>query len=120
MRISRRQFACGLAGVPGLASGAAAAGSVTARPPGVVERRIIERRVYALGSVLPPREVLQRHGIHPLSVERRQNGTAYSISFASVEARVKAWDRFNADEEWCAIRDAGTVALQEIRVHAAS
>ncbi len=115
MRISRRQFACGLAGVPSLASGVAALGFAAARPP-----VIIERRVYALGSVLPPREVLQRHGIHPLSVERRQNGTAYSISFASVDARVKAWDRFNADQEWCAIRDAGRVALQEIRVHAAA
>jgi len=115
MRISRRQFACGLTGVAGLASGTAVLGSSMARPPA-----IIERRVYAIGSVLPPREVLERHGIHAVSVERRQNGTAYSISFASVEARVKAWDRLNADEEWCAIRDAGRVALQEIRVHAAA
>jgi hypothetical protein len=112
MRISRRQFACGIAG-------AAALGSRTARPPGVVDGRILERRIYALGSVLPPLEVLERHGIHPVSVKRRQYGVAYSISFASAEARVKAWDRFNADEDWCVIRDGGTVALREIQVYPA-
>ena len=108
MRISRRQFACGVAGF-------AALGSVTARPQGVVERRI-----YALGSALPPREVLQRHGIYPVSVNPQHNGTVYWIAFASGEARVKAWDRFNADENWCVVRDAGRVDLQEIRVYAGS
>ena len=68
---------------------------------------------------MPPAEVLQRHGIHPMSLKREQNGTAYSICFASVEARVKAWDRFNADEDWCVIRDAGTVALKELQVYPA-
>jgi len=113
MGISRRQFACGVAGV-------AALGSRTARPPVIVDRRIVERRSYAHGSVLPPLEVLRRHGIYPESVKRRQNGTAYSIAFVSAEARVKAWDRFNADEDWCALRDAGRVALQEIRIYAGS
>jgi len=108
MRISRRQFACGIAGV-------AALGSATART-----QAIIERRTYAFGSVLPPREVLRRHGIHPVAVKGQQDGITYSISFASVEARVQAWDRFNADPDWCALRDGGRVALQEIRVHAGS
>jgi hypothetical protein len=107
MRITRRQFACGLVG---LAAAATAADSNTAV--------CWERRIYALGSVLPTREVLHRHRIHPVSVKRQQNGISYSIPFASAEARVKAWDRFNADEDWCAMRDAGTVALQEIRVYA--
>jgi hypothetical protein len=107
MRISRRQFACGMAGV-------AALSSAPARPPGITEQRI-----YALGSVLPPREVLRRHGIHPESAKRQKDGVAYSIWFDSAESRVKAWDRFNADEDWCAIRDAGTVALQEVRVYPA-
>jgi hypothetical protein len=107
MRISRRQFACGIAG-------AAALGLRTARP-----QAIVERRIYAPGSVLPPRNVLQRHGIRPVSVRRQKCGTVYSISFASVEARVKAWDRFNADEDWCAIRDGGNVALQEVQVYPA-
>jgi hypothetical protein len=107
MRISRRQFACGIVG-------AAALGSRTARPPGIVERR-----TYALGSVLPPREVLERNGIRPVSVKRQQNGTEYSVAFASAEARVKAWDRFNADEDWCVIRDGGTVALREVQIYPA-
>jgi hypothetical protein len=110
MRISRRQFAYGIAGVAGL-------GSVTVRPP-AADRRIVERRVYGQGSVLPPAEVLERYGIHPALVQQ-QSGTAYSIPFASVEARVKAWDRFNADEDWCMIRDAGTIALQEVQVYPA-
>jgi hypothetical protein len=107
MRISRRQFACGIAGV-------AALGSATART-----QAIIERRTYAFGSVLPPPEVLRRHGIHPVSVKRQQDGIMYSISFASVEARVQAWDRFNADPDWCAFRDGGSVALREIKVYPA-
>ena len=88
-----------------------------ARPPAAADQRIGERRIYAPGSVLPPPEVLQRHGIHPVSVKQQENGTAYSIAFASAEARVKAWDRFNGDQDWCVIRDAGTVALQEVQVY---
>jgi hypothetical protein len=106
MRISRRQFACGIAGVTAL-------GAATARPA------IIERRIYAPGSVLPPRELLERYGIHPVSIKPQQNGTAYAISFASVEARVKAWDRFNADPDWCALRDRSPVALREVQVYPA-
>jgi hypothetical protein len=107
MRISRRQFAYGLAGV------AAAVSAVSTTRDG-----LCERRVYAPGSLLPPREVLQRHGIHA-SLERQRGGTVYSISFASAEARVKAWDRFNADEDWCAIRDRGRVALEEVQIYPA-
>jgi hypothetical protein len=112
VRISRRQFVGGVAG-------GAALGSATAGLPAIAVRRIVERRVYAHGSVLPPLEVLQRHGIRPGSVERQQNGTAYSILFASAEARVRAWDQFNADEDWCMIRDVGMVALQEVQVYPA-
>ena len=111
MRISRRQFACGIAGV-------AALGSATARPS-AVDRNIVERRIYAAGSVLPPLEVLQRHGIHPVSVQREQNGAVYLLPFTSIEARVKAWDRFNADDEWRALRDAGTIALREVQIYPA-
>jgi hypothetical protein len=85
----------------------------------VVDGGIIERRVYAHGSVLPPLGILRRRGIHAVSVKRRENDTVYSIPFASAEARVKAWDRFNADEDWCALRDAGTVALQDVQVYPA-
>ena len=107
MRISRRQFACGIAGV-------AALGSATGRPPGVVERRI-----YAPGSVLPPPEILRRNGVRPRSIARTGDGTVYLIAFDTLEARVKAWDRFNADHDWCVIRNAGTVALEEVQVYPA-
>jgi len=107
MRISRREFACAMTGI-------AAAAASAAQPPAIHERRI-----YATGSALPTLEILRRNGIRPLSVERTPGGTAYLIPFASLEARVQAWDRCNADEDWCAIRDAGKVALKEIRVYPA-
>jgi len=106
VRISRRQFAGGIAGV-------AALGSAATLP------LLVERRVYGHGSALPPLDILRRHGIDPMSVTRQHDGTAYSILFDTLEARVKAWDRFNADEAWCAIRDSGMVALQEVQVYPA-
>jgi hypothetical protein len=123
MRISRRQYAFGLAGVACLAQGAAALGCAIA-PPVVVERcavdqSVVEQRIYAPGSVLPPVEVLRRNGIRPRSMTRTEDGTVYLIPFDTLEARVKAWDRFNTDENWCVIRDRGTVALHEVRVYPA-
>ena len=90
MRITRREFAYSIAG--------------TALTAAAAEPTLIyERRVYASRSTLPPPEILSRHGIRPLSVK----GAEYLITFASLEARTRAWDRFNTDENWCAIRDAG-------------
>src|SRR4051812_24646952 len=100
MRITRREFAYGIAG-----TAIAVAASQTSP--------ILERRVYARGSVLPPPGILERHGIRPVSV----NGTEYWIAFASLEARTRAWDRFNTDDDWCAMRDAGSVRMEEIRVY---
>jgi hypothetical protein len=100
MRITRREFAYGIAGT---------ALAVTAAQPA----QIYERRVYAPGSAVPPPEILRRHGIRPASVK----GAAYLIPFASLEARARAWDGFNSDEDWWAIRDAGSVALEEIQVY---
>lgn len=105
MRITRRELACGVAAF-------AAAGVAGSRTAG-----IREQRVYAPGSALPPRKILDRYGIQVESVQRTQDGAAYLIPFASLEARVKAWDRFNADDEWCALRDAGTVKLQSVRFY---
>jgi len=99
MSVSRREFAYALAGTAAVATAAPLA--------------IHERRVYAPGSTLPPSEILSRHGIRPSSVK----GTEYLIPFASLEARTRAWDRFNTDEDWCAIRDAGSVAVEEIQVY---
>jgi hypothetical protein len=100
MRITRREFAYGIAGT--------ALAATAAEAP-----RIYERRVYAQGSTLPPPEILRRHGIRPLSVK----GTEYLIPFASLEARTRAWDRFNTDDVWCALRDRGSVALKEIQIY---
>ncbi len=100
MRITRREFAYGIAGTALAAAAAEAA-------------VIYERRVYTEGSTLPPREILRRHGIRPVSVK----GTEYLIPFASLEARARAWDRFNNDDDWCAMREVGVVALEEIRVY---
>ena len=100
MRITRREFGYGIVGT--------AAAATAAQPP-----LIYERRVYAPGSTLPPPEILRRHGIRSVSVK----GTEYLISFASLEARTRAWDRFNTDEEWCTMRDAGGVTLREIQVY---
>ena len=100
MRITRREFAYGVAGT-------ALAATVAGQP------LIYERRVYAQGSTLPPPEILKRHGIRPLSVK----GTEYLIPFASLEARTRAWDRFNTDENWCRMRDSGNVTLQEMQIY---
>ncbi|HSR06419.1 MAG TPA: hypothetical protein VLM42_04660 [Bryobacteraceae bacterium] len=100
MGITRREFAYGIAGI--------ALAATAAEPP-----RIYERRVYTQGSTLPPPEILSRHGIRPLSVK----GAEYLISFASLEARASAWDRFNTDDVWCEMRDRGNVTLQEIQIY---
>ena len=104
MRISRRAFACGLTGI--------AAAAAAFEPP-----VIMERRVYASGSAVPPLEMLHRNGILPMSVKQTQDGTAYMFAFESLEARVNAWDRFNTDDGWCAFRDASGVKIKEISIY---
>jgi hypothetical protein len=98
MRITRREFAYGVAGT---------AFAATVGPS------IHERRVYAPGSILPPLEILRRNGIRPAVIK----GAEYLIPFVSLEERTRAWDRFNTDEAWCTMRDAGRVALKEIRIY---
>jgi len=107
MRISRRQFACGIAGAAALGSAAG------------LRSLVVERRIYAPGSVLPPPEILRRNGIRPVSIARTDDGTVYLIAFDTLEARVKAWDQFNAAQDWCVMRNAGTVALREVEVYPA-
>jgi hypothetical protein len=104
MRISRRAFACGLAGI-------AAAADAFETPV------INERRVYAPGSAVPPLEMLHRNGILPLSIKQTQDGTAYLFVFGSLEARVKAWDGLSTDAGWRAIREARGVEIKEISVY---
>jgi hypothetical protein len=119
MPVSRRTFALGLAAT-GLAR--AAGQHAKTRAAGIVERRnasgagIVEQRVYAPHSALPPLVLLHRHGIHPQSVRHTTLGTEYRIPFASPESRCAAWDRFNSDPAWCALRGQGNVQLREIAV----
>jgi hypothetical protein len=103
MRLSRRAFALGL-------TAAAFALSEGASP------QVTERRVYGRGSILPPREALDRTGIRPASIRPTPQGVEYLIPFDSLEARAKAWDRFNTDPEWCALRAHGKLRLREIIV----
>jgi hypothetical protein len=103
MRLSRRAFALGLTAAA-FALGAGASSQVT------------ERRVYDQGSVLPPRELLVRNRIRPASIRHTPQGAEYLIPFDSLEARAKAWDRFNTDPEWCSLRDRGNVRLRELVV----
>ena len=111
MRISRRDFAYGLAGgLAGVTAGASGSASTHAG--------LWERRVYAHRSPLPSLEVLRRSGIRPVSITRTPEGTAYLFPFVTLEARAKAWDRFNTDEEWCSIRSQSSVVVREIQVYA--
>src|SRR5258706_353256 len=93
-----------------------AAKCTTASTPSGRRALVVERRIYAPSSVLPPPEILRRNGIRPGSGARTDDGTVYLFAFDTLEARVKAWDRFNADQDWCVLRNAGTVALQEVQV----
>jgi hypothetical protein len=103
MRLSRREFAWGLAGI------SAAAGAI-------IETGVLEQRVYSPGSVLPTVEILQRSGMRSVSVQSTGNGTEYLIAFESLEARAKAWDQFNGDSGWRKLREFGSVHIREIRL----
>ena len=125
---SRRQFALTLAGF--------AAAPVFGKPRGTaldafagprLPRRLIvhnidtraalfELRIYAAH----PRAmhaVLERHGIRPALSEPTTTGTAYLFPFESLEARQRAWDAFNADPDWHALRASGQVNVKEISLY---
>jgi hypothetical protein len=104
MRVSRRAFGLGLAG-------AAVALAADGNPA------VTERRVYRRGSLLPSRDLLKRAGIYLVSIRRTPNGAEYLFQFDSLAARAKAWDRFNTDSDWCAMRDAGSVRLAELEIY---
>jgi hypothetical protein len=110
MRVSRRAFALGLT------AAAVAAGAGAKREDTGASQPIMERRVYERKSVMPPRRLLVRNGICPVSIRPTAEGVEYIISFTSLESRARAWDRFNCDPEWCALRAAGNVRLREIVV----
>jgi len=122
-QLSRRQFArvfAGLAAAPVFAKprGIALDAFVAPRLPRrlivhhVDQAAVFELRVY--GS--HPRAmhaVMERHGIRAVV----QKPGAYLIPFESLEARQRAWDAFNADPDWHAVRTAGTVNVKEISLY---
>ena len=59
--------------------------------------------VFAIGGIRP---ILQKPG-------------AYLIPFESLKARQRAWDAFNADPDWHALREAGPVNVKEISLYRA-
>jgi hypothetical protein len=110
MRVSRRAFALGLT------SAAVAAGAGVHREDTVASPPILERRVYERESVMPSRRLLVRNGIRPVFIRPTAQGVEYQVTFTSLESRARAWDRFNCDPEWCALRATGNVQLREIVV----
>jgi hypothetical protein len=103
MRLSRRTFVFVLPTV------------AWALPPSF-GAKVVERRTYGKGSGLPSPGLLVRNGICPASIRQTPLGTEYAIHFDSLEARVKAWDRFSSDPEWCDVRAAGAVQVVEIAI----
>ena len=107
MIVSRRAFALGLTAAAVAAhAGAHREGTGASWP-------ILERRVYERESVMPSRRLLVRNGIVPVSIRPTAQGVEYQVAFTSLEARARAWDRFNCDPEWCALRAPGNVRLRE-------
>jgi NIPSNAP len=129
-QVNRRQFARILAGF--------AAASALAKPRcialdafaasrlpqsliihNVDQAAIFELRVYAAHPRAMP-AVLERHGIRPAVREQSATGIAYLIPFESLQARQRAWDAFNADPDWHAMRASGPVNLNEISLYRAA
>jgi len=126
--VSRRQFARLLAGFT--------AASALPKPHGIVldafagprlphrlivhnidpRPAIFELRVYAWHPHAM-QAVLERHGIRPVLREPGAAGTAYLFPFESLEARQRAWDAFNADQDWHALRVGSQVNVREISLY---
>jgi hypothetical protein len=121
-QLSRRQFAHVLAGsgavfaIGGpLALDAIAAPQLPLRllvhglstPAGLFELRVYDSHPRAMHAVM------ERHGIRPVLQKRG----AYLIPFESLEARQRAWDAFNADPDWDALRATGPVNVKEISLY---
>ncbi len=77
---------------------------------------VIERRVYDRAGAVPPVSILRRCGLRLVSSENAGGDVVLTISFHSLADRVRAWDRFNSDPEWCALRESREVRLNEIAI----
>ena len=124
--VSRRQFAQVLAGSAAVFAmgGPVALDAIVA--PRLPRRLLVhglstaaglfELRVYGSHPRAMP-AILKRHGIRPAWREHSTIGTAYLIPFESLEARQRAWDAFNADPDWHALRAGAHVNLKEISLY---
>jgi hypothetical protein len=113
VKVTRRQFA-GFIGVATAACGSGA-GEIEATGGGVREiGTLVEQRVYDCAGVVPPDSVLRRCGIAKFERHAGERHVEYRIEFDSLAERTRAWDRFNCDPEWCALRAGGDVRLKEI------
>jgi hypothetical protein len=126
--VSRRQFArvlAGFAAVPAFAKTAPVELQAIAGPR--LPRKILVQGI-SRGTVLfelrvygshprAMRAILERHGIRPALREPSALGTAYLIPFESLDARQRAWDAFNADPDWHALRAGGQVNVREISLY---
>jgi hypothetical protein len=77
---------------------------------------VIEKRIYAKEGVLPSWELLVRSGVQRVSIHHSPRGAEYVMRFDTLESRARAWDRFNSDPEWCALRTQGSVQLLEMSI----
>jgi hypothetical protein len=64
--------------------------------------------------VVPPASALRKCGIERFDRHEDGRHVEFRIPFDSLAERTRAWDRFNSDPEWCALRAAGDVRLREI------
>jgi hypothetical protein len=79
---------------------------------------MVERRVYHRAGVVPPESVLRKCGLDRFHRHDGLKHVTFLMRFGSPAERTRAWDRFNADPEWCALRESGYVRLQEISFRA--
>jgi hypothetical protein len=77
---------------------------------------VVERRVYGRAGAVPPVSILRRCGMKRVASENAGSDVVLTVSFRSLAERVRAWDRFNSDPEWSALRESREVRLSEIAI----
>jgi hypothetical protein len=124
--VSRRQFARVLAGSAAVfAIGGPIALDAIVAPQ--LPRRLLVHRLSTAAGLFELRvydshpramqAVMERHGIRPALLESAATGTAYLFPFESLEAWQRAWDAFNADPDWHALRKVGPLTVKEISLY---
>ena len=104
MDLTRRKFGFLLGVGPATLSAAMAAS----------RQGVVERRVYQNSGAVPPASLLGRCGMTVVRYEETPVDVELALFFPSREERVRAWDRFNSDAAWCALREGREV--REVRL----